>query len=64
MKNYERILKLKVFNLHDICELTGNINTAKSLIRNLLLFDYIKRVNTFVLFDATKKHIIYMLFAT
>lgn len=44
MKNYERILKLKVFNLHDICELTGNINTAKSLIRNLLLFDYIKRV--------------------
>ena len=37
MKNYERILELKVFNLQDVCELTGNINTAKSLIRNLLL---------------------------
>ena len=44
MKNYERILELKVFNLQDVCELTGNINTAKSLIRNLLLFNYIKRI--------------------
>lgn len=44
MKNYERILELKVFNLQDIYKLTGNINTAKSLIRNLLLFNYIKRI--------------------
>lgn len=44
MKNYERILELKVFNLQDVYKLTGNINTAKSLIRNLLLFNYIKRI--------------------
>ena len=44
MKNYERILELKVFNLQDVFELTGNINTAKSLIRNLLLFNYMPYV--------------------
>ena len=44
MKNYEKVLGLKVFNLQDIYEITGNINTAKSVIRNLLLFEYIKRV--------------------
>lgn len=60
MKNYERILDLKVFNLQDVCELTGNINTAKSLIRNLLLFDYIKRVkhNLYVVCNIEFKSVI------
>lgn len=44
MKNYEKVLHLGVFELKDICKLTGNINTAKSLIRNLLLNGYIKRI--------------------
>lgn len=44
MKRYEKVLTLKVFNLEDVYNLTGNINTAKSIIRNLLLFGYIKRV--------------------
>ena len=50
MKNYERIIELKVFNLQDVCELTGNINTARSLIRNLLLFNYIKRIIKLIVF--------------
>lgn len=33
MSNYEKILYKKVFNFQDICEMTGNINTDKSLIR-------------------------------
>ena len=33
MSNYEKILYIKVFNFQDICEMTGNSNTAKSLIR-------------------------------
>ncbi len=44
MRRYERILTLKVFNVEDVYKLTGNMNTAKSMIRNLLLFGYIKRV--------------------
>ena len=44
MKRYEKVLTLKVFNVEDVYNLTGNINTAKSIIRNLLLFGYIKRV--------------------
>lgn len=44
MKNYKRILELKVFDLQDVCDLTKNINTAKSLIGNLLKDGYIKRV--------------------
>ena len=44
MKRYEKILTLKVFNVDDVYKLTGNMNTAKSIIRNLLLFGYIKRV--------------------
>lgn len=44
MKNYEKILELKVFNMQDVCKLTDNINTAKSLIRTLLSLNYIKRV--------------------
>lgn len=44
MKRYEKILALKVFNVDDVYNLTGNMNTAKSLIRSLLLSGYIKRV--------------------
>lgn len=44
MKRYEKILTLKVFNVDDVYNLTGNMNTAKSIIRSLLLFGYIKRV--------------------
>ena len=44
MKRYEKILTLKVFNIDDLYNLTGNINTSKSIIRNLLLLGYIKRV--------------------
>lgn len=60
MKNYEKILELKVFNLQDVCDLTGNINTAKSLIRNLLILKYIKRVkhNLYVVCDIEFKSVI------
>ena len=44
MKRYEKILTLKVFNVEDVYNLTGNINTAKSIIRDLLLFNYIKKI--------------------
>lgn len=44
MKNYEKVLSLKVFNTKDIYQLTGNMNTTKSLIRNLLIDGYIKRI--------------------
>ncbi|MBQ8042646.1 MAG: hypothetical protein IJ272_00655 [Clostridia bacterium] len=44
MKRYEKILALKVFNVGDVYNLTGNMNTAKSIIRSLLLSGYIKRV--------------------
>ena len=57
MKNYERILELKVFTLQDICMLTKNMNTAKSLVRNLLINNYIKRVkhNLYVVCDIEFK---------
>ena len=60
MKNYERILDLKVFNLQDVYNLTGNIHTAKSLIRNLLLFNYIKKVkhNLYVVCNIEFKSVI------
>lgn len=60
MKNYKRILELKVFNLQDVCNLTGNINTARSLIRNLLLSNYIKRVkhNLYVVCSIESKSVI------
>ena len=44
MRRYEKVLALKVFNFEDIYNLTKNMNTAKSIIRNLLLMGYIKRV--------------------
>ncbi len=60
MKNYERILELKVFTLQDICMLTKNMNTAKSLVRNLLINNYIKRVkhNLYVVCDIEFKSVI------
>ena len=60
MKRYEKILKLKVFNVEDVYHLTGNINTAKSMIRDLLIFDYIKRVkhNLYVVCNIESKNTI------
>lgn len=60
MKNYERILELKVFNLQDVYEMTGNINTAKSLIRNFLLSKHIKKVkhNLYTVCDIEYKSVI------
>ena len=60
MKNYKRILELKVFDLQDVCDLTKNINTAKSLIRNLLKDGYIKRVkhNLYAVCDLEYKNAI------
>lgn len=60
MKRYEKILTLKVFNVKDVYNLTGNINTAKSIIRDLLLFNYIKRVkhNLYVICNIEFKSVI------
>ena len=44
MSNYEKILYKKVFNFQDICEITGNENTANSLIRAELQKKHIKKV--------------------
>ena len=44
MSNYEKIIYIKVFNFEDICKLTGNSNTAKSLIRAELEKNHIKKV--------------------
>lgn len=44
MKRYEKILNLKVFNFKDVYEMVGNVNTAKSIIKDLLVVGYIKRV--------------------
>ena len=53
MSNYEKILYKKVFNFQDICEITGNENTAKSLIRAELQKKHIKKVqhNLYVMCD-------------
>lgn len=53
MSNYEKILYKKVFNFQDICEMTGNINTAKSLIRAELQKKHIKKIqhNLYVVCD-------------
>jgi len=60
MKNYERVLGLKVFDLQNIYKLTRNINTAKSLVRNLLDDGYIKRVkhNLYAVCDIEFKKVI------
>lgn len=53
MSNYEKILYKKVFNFQDICAITGNENTAKSLIRAELQKKHIKKVqhNLYVVCD-------------
>lgn len=53
MSNYEKLLYIKVFNFQDICNLTGNINTAKSLIRAELERKHIKKIqhNLYVVCD-------------
>lgn len=53
MSNYEKILYKKVFNFQDICEMTGNQNTAKSLIREELRKNHIKKIrhNLYVVCD-------------
>ena len=60
MTNYEKVLKLKVFNLEDICNLTGNVNSAKSIIRTMLSKNYIKRIkhNLYAVCDIEFKNII------
>ncbi|MBQ2835870.1 MAG: hypothetical protein IJE68_03450 [Clostridia bacterium] len=44
MNNYEKIIYIKVFDFQDICKLTGNSNTAKSLIKAELEKNHIKKV--------------------
>jgi len=53
MSNYEKILYKKVFNFQDICEMTENENTAKSLIRAELQKNHIKKIqhNLYVVCD-------------
>ena len=57
MIRYEKVLNLKVFNTNDVYKLTGNINTARSLIKDLLNFRLIKRVkhNLYVVCDIEFK---------
>lgn len=58
MSNYEKIIYIKVFNFQDICNLTGNVNTAKSLIRAELDKNHIKKVkqNLYVVCDLEKNN--------
>ncbi len=60
MIRYEKILSLKVFNSDDIYKLMGNINSARSLINDLLNFNLIKRVkhNLYVVCDIEFKNTI------
>lgn len=53
MKNYKEVLKLKVFNLQDITNLTQNVNTAKSIVQRMLKKGYIKKIkyNLYVVCD-------------
>lgn len=56
MSNYEKILYKKVFNFQDICEITGNENTAKSLIRAELQKKHIKKLqhNLYIVCDLER----------
>lgn len=53
MNRYEKIIYKKVFNFEDICELTGNDNTAKSLIKAELEKNHIQKIqhNLYVVCD-------------
>lgn len=57
MNRYEKIIHKKVFNFEDICEITGNINTAKSLINSELEKNHIKKIayNLYTLCDLEKQ---------
>lgn len=57
MRRYEKILNLKVFNTNDAYQLMENMNTARSLINDLLNFNLIKRVkhNLYVVCDIESK---------
>ena len=51
MNNYEKVLGLKVFNFKDLCNLIGNENSAKSLLKNMLQKNYVKKIkyNLFII---------------
>lgn len=53
MNRYEKVIHKKVFNFEDICELTGNVNTAKSLIKAELEKKHIQKIqhNLYVVCD-------------
>lgn len=57
MDNYEKLLALKVFNFNDLCELMGNENSAKSLLKNMLEKEYVKKIkyNLYVVCDLEYK---------
>lgn len=44
MKYYERLLELAIFSFNDIVKLTGNKETASTLVRNYQKKGYIKRI--------------------
>ena len=44
MKNYKELLRLKVFNIQDVNNLTHNINSSKSIIQRMLKNKYIQRI--------------------
>src|SRR5659263_17594 len=44
MKYYEKLLSKACFNLEDVCILTGNKNTANSLVQSYLKKGYVQSV--------------------
>jgi len=60
MKNYERLLALKVFNLQDVTDIVENKSTAKSVITTMLEKEYVKKVkyNLYVICDLEYKQTI------
>jgi len=44
MKYYEKLLSMACFNLEDVCLLTGNMNTANSLMQSYLKKGYVQSV--------------------
>jgi len=53
MNRYKKIIYKKVFNFEDICELTGNVNTAKSFIKSELEKKHIQKIkhNLYIVCD-------------
>lgn len=60
MNNYEKVLGLKVFNFKDLCNLIGNENSAKSLLKNMLQKNYVKKIkyNLYAVCDLEYKNAI------